>query len=549
MDYLNLIVLTRHTTVWDDRCGEDKEISNNSFPLEWKLKCSKHYEHDELMVIAANMDQLYFILAPKVIATIRQLWLNKKRHGKRGVRLTRPQGDNHTTHQIGINFHNIAAVRRSSMITRKQFHLSGLMANCQSIKSKDLIAHEHLVSNNMDFGIFTETWLLENLDDIIWCVTSPLQNCGFKIFTSNWKSRRGGSLAIVYREGLEVDLVQEGKLPSFQFAIWRIESGNQCVFAVSIYRPPYTTTNQITDAQFTTDFAEWIPYITIQYKNTIILGDFNIHINDSMGTNASIYQDVMAASGLSQWVDFPTHRLGNTLGLFFTKCSSNIAVTSCTQGPLWSDHFAVKMSFSMPKVSLKHQELHYWKIRSIDTKLFGKAIDIHSLLNIDDIEELVSKFSGNLKSTLDATAPFKTKVVTQHPPKVWFSDSITQQKQVVRNREHVFKKYKSESTWLALKAERHKLHNAIYLAKKDHISDLVASCGNDSGKVYKLVNHLTGCKSECPLPDKDPESLAKEFADFFLDKITTIHHDLAKFTPYPCEVRNQSGFQQFWSMT
>ena len=103
------------------------------------------------------------------------------------------------------------------------------MANCQSIKNKDLVVHEHLVSNNIDFGIFTETWLLENSDNIVWCVTSPLQNCGFKILTSNRKSRRGGSLAIVYREGLEVDLVQEGELPSFQFAIWRIESGNQCV--------------------------------------------------------------------------------------------------------------------------------------------------------------------------------------------------------------------------------------------------------------------------------------------------------------------------------
>ena len=94
------------------------------------------------------------------------------------------------------------------MIARKLFHLSGLMANCQSIKNKDLIVHEHLVSNNIDFGIFTETWLLENLDDKVCCVTSPLQNCGFKILTSNQKSRMGGGLAIVYREGLEVDLVQ-----------------------------------------------------------------------------------------------------------------------------------------------------------------------------------------------------------------------------------------------------------------------------------------------------------------------------------------------------
>ena len=265
----------------------------------------------------------------------------------------------------------------------------------------------------------------------------------------------------------------------------------------------------------------------MQYKNTIILGDFNIHINDSMDANASIFQDIMAATGLSQWEDFPTHKLGNTLYLVFTKCSSNIAVSSCTQGPLWSDHFALEMSLNIPKVPLKCPELQYQKIKSIDAKLFGKAIDIQSLLNIDDFKELVSKFSGNLESTLDAMATLKTKMVTQHPPNAWFNDGITKQKQVVRNRDHVLKKYKSKSTWMALKAERHKLHNTIYLAKKDHISELVASCGNDSGKLYKLVNNLTGCKSECPLPNKDPEILAEEFADFFLDKINTIHQDLA----------------------
>ena len=174
---------------------------------------------------------------------------------------------------------------------------------------------------------------------------------------------------------------------------------------------------------------------------------------------------------------------------------------------------------------------------------------IFTLLNIDDFEELVSKFSGNLKSTLDATVPLKTKVVTQCPPKAWFNEGIAKEKQVVRNREYVFKKYKSKSTWMSLKVERHKLHNTIYLAKKDPISELVASCGNDSDKLYKLINNLTGCKSECPQPDKDPESLAEEFADFFLDKITTIHQDLAQYTPYTCEVGFQSGFKQFESMT
>ena len=270
---------------------------------------------------------------------------------------------------------------------------------------------------------------------------------------------------------------------------------------------------------------------------------------DSININANIFQDAMAATGLFQWVDFPTHRHGNTLDLAFTKCSSNITISSCIQGPLWSDHFAVEMSCNIPKAPLKHQEWQYHKIRSIDTKLFGKAIDTHSLLNIDDFEELMSKLSGNLKSTLDAMAPLKMKVVTQHPPKSLLNDDITQEKWVVRNREHVFKKYRLEPMWLALKAERRKLHNVIYSAKKDHISDLVASHGNDSGKLYKPVNHLMGCKSECPCPDKDPEGLTEEFADFFLDKITTIYHDLAQDTPYTCEVKNHSSFWQFESMT
>ena len=214
-----------------------------------------------------------------------------------------------------------------------------------------------------------------------------------------------------------------------------------------------------------------------------------------MDVNANIFQDTMAATGSDQWVDFPNHRLGNTLNLVFTECSSNITITSCTQGPLWSDHSAVEMSLNISKPLLTCQELQYHKIRSIDTNLFGKAIDTHSLLDINDFAELVSKFFSSLQSALNAMAPFKTKVVTQHPPKSWLYDGITQQKQIIRNREHVFTKYRSESTWLDLKAERCKLHNAIYLAKKDHISDLVVSCGNDSAKLCKLVNCLVGGKS------------------------------------------------------
>ena len=120
MDYSNLIVLMSHTTVLRDRPGADRVISNCSLPLAWKPKSNKHYEHDNLMVIAANMDSLHFTLAPNTIATVRQLRLTKTRCSKRGSKLKR-QCNNPITHQTGINFPNITAIRRCSMITRKSF--------------------------------------------------------------------------------------------------------------------------------------------------------------------------------------------------------------------------------------------------------------------------------------------------------------------------------------------------------------------------------------------------------------------------------------------
>ena len=38
-----------------------------------------------------------------------------------------------------------------------------------------------------------------------------------------------------------------------------------------------------------------------------------------------------------------------------------------------------------------------------------------------------------------------------------------------------------------------------------------------------------GDKAENPLPDKDPEVLAEEFADFFLYKTAVICQDLAQY--------------------
>ena len=54
----------------------------------------------------------------------------------------------------------------------------------------------------------------------------------------------------------------------------------------------------------------------------IILGDFNIHVNDESDVNAHNFMDIIMALGLEQHVNFPTHKAGNILDLVMTELGS-----------------------------------------------------------------------------------------------------------------------------------------------------------------------------------------------------------------------------------
>ena len=49
--------------------------------------------------------------------------------------------------------------------------------------------------------------------------------------------------------------------------------------------------------------------------NLLILGDFNLHINDLDNPDTGIFLDTVTAMGLNKHVNFATHHLGNILDL------------------------------------------------------------------------------------------------------------------------------------------------------------------------------------------------------------------------------------------
>ena len=182
----------------------------------------------------------------------------------------------------------------------------------------------------------TESWLQNTEEDACRLSTSEFSTCLFSAIPSNRQDRMGGGILLVHRKSYKAELIDEVFKCSFQADKFKIQVNKCNITLLSIYHPPYSTVNPVTKKMFISDFTEWICdqlFMTDHGNNLLILGDFNIHVNDESDGNAGNFRDIIMALGLEQYVHFLTHKAGNTLDLVMTELGSKLEVTKCSPGP------------------------------------------------------------------------------------------------------------------------------------------------------------------------------------------------------------------------
>ena len=113
-----------------------------------------------------------------------------------------------------------------------------------------------------------------------------------------------------------------------------------------MYRPPDGSITQFLD-----NFTELLVDIVASNTNLVVLGDFNIHVNDVNDPNASIFLDMMTALGLKQHVRGPTHKSGNYLDLIFMEEMSRTKTIKCSQNLIVSDYNSIQCTLNIPRKS------------------------------------------------------------------------------------------------------------------------------------------------------------------------------------------------------
>ena len=146
-----------------------------------------------------------------------------------------------------------------------------------------------------------------------------------------------------------------------------------------------------------------------QETNNVILGDFNLHINDKEDPDATHFMDTMSALGYDQHIHFFTQKDGNTLDHLYNEHISKMSILNICQGPFLSDHSFISFMVDY-KPPIHRANLHkYRKIQDIDHDEMEKHLEL-LLTALDPLTEMDKhRLANNIEcifsTLLDIHAP------------------------------------------------------------------------------------------------------------------------------------------------
>ena len=147
---------------------------------------------------------------------------------------------------------------------------------------------------------------------------------------------------------------------SFEHNIWNTQLGSRVYTIIGIYYSPQSTDQQFNNSNFIDQFTDLLTEELPKHQDLIIIGDINIHLNDSEDQDAQTLLNTIAVFNLKQHVDIPTHNLGHALDMIITPATYH---GSFIAEPCISDHrfITLETSHTKPKPNLEKrtsQKIH-----------------------------------------------------------------------------------------------------------------------------------------------------------------------------------------------
>ena len=141
----------------------------------------------------------------------------------------------------------------------------------------------------------------------------------------------------------------------------------------------------------------------------IIMGDFNIHINDSEDWDAQTLQDTLTAFNLKQHINIPTHNLGHTIDLIITP---NDYMGQLIPGLYISGHRMITLNTNIPKPKPKTEIKSVCNLTDSKVQQFIDEFNNIPILNSSNLNDATNQLNSEMLRTMDKIAPLQFKKIT-----------------------------------------------------------------------------------------------------------------------------------------
>ena len=249
-------------------------------------------------------------------------------------------------------------------------------------------------------------------------------------------------------------------------------------------------------------------------------GDLNIHVNDTNEPNACEFLDLLVSMGLKQYVKGLTHEGGHTLDLVITREYDDVIKSVPVIDRFVSDHAAVLCPLNSVKPPAVVKEIKYRQLKAIDMDALRADLRDSDLCTKEftDVDEMASCYNSALQAILDKHAPLKTK---KHVP--WFNSQIKAAIRARQKAERIWHKSKSAHDLSVFKAKKNHATFIMNQARCEYYTSHIQENNSNQRKLFQSTKALLCDAKDVSFPPGDPDELANDFGNFFVQKIERIH--------------------------
>ncbi|MGL4905830.1 MAG: endonuclease/exonuclease/phosphatase family protein, partial [Plesiomonas sp.] len=349
---------------------------------------------------------------------------------------------------------------------QKQFLKLGLL-NIRSLTPKAVIINEIITDNSLDVICLTETWLKPNdyfgLNESCppgYCYKNKCRPTG-----------RGGGVATIYRDILNVTQKTNYKFNSFEFLILNVTLSDiskkslLSLALATVYRPPGPYVD------FLKEFADFLSDLLVNVDKALIVGDFNIHVDNRNDVLGAAFTKLLNSFGVKQNVTGPTHRLNHTLDLIISHGLNPADIEILPQSDDVSDHYlltCVLHTDDICQITPRYRLGRTILPTTIDN-FTNNLPDLSQLLvapeHAIDLEKMTSSMCNIFTSTLDTVAPMRFKKVRDKNNVPWYNSNTQAMKRETRNLERKWRQTHLEVFRIAWKDSSSRYRKTLKAAR------------------------------------------------------------------------------------